>query len=111
MASAYILRKATDNQFYFNLTADNNEIILTSETYKEKESAKDGIESVRKSSQIDSRYVRKTAADGKEYFVLIAANNEQIGKSETYSSHEAMENGIASVKRNGLSAPIIDKAG
>ena len=110
MSSAYIIKSAVNNQFYFNLTADNNEIILTSETYKDRDSAVDGIQSVRTNSQIDARYIKKTAVDGKSFFILVAANKEPIGKSETYSSTAAMENGIASVKRNGPIAPIKDQA-
>ncbi len=109
MPAAYILRKATDGQFYFNLTAENNQKILASETYKQKSNAQNGIESVRANSPLDDRYQRKTAADGKPYFVLVAANNQTIGRSETYSSAQAMENGIASVKRNGPGAPIKDE--
>jgi uncharacterized protein len=110
MSSAYVIQKSTNNQFFFNLTANNNEKILTSETYKDKESAKEGIQSVRVNSPIDERYSRKTSVDNKCYFTLSAVNKEIIGKSETYSSPQAMENGIASVKLNGPIAPVIDKS-
>jgi len=36
MAAAYVLKKSSDDQFYFNLRADNNEVILTSERYTQK---------------------------------------------------------------------------
>jgi len=36
-----------DDQFYFNLKADNNEIIATSEMYTTKQSCQNGIDSVR----------------------------------------------------------------
>jgi uncharacterized protein YegP (UPF0339 family) len=107
--AAYILRKAADGEFYFNLTAENNQKILASEMYKQKSKAQNGIDSVRTNSPLDDRYQRKTAADGKPYFVLVAANKQVIGRSETYSSAQAMENGIASVKRNGPGAPIKDE--
>ena len=41
------------------------------------------------------------------FFVLKAGNGEPLGKSETYSSVSAMENGIESVKRNAADAAII----
>lgn len=109
MPAAYILRKASDGQFYFNLTAENNEKILASETYRDKSGAQNGIESVKANASLDERYQRKTAADGKPYFVLVAANNQVIGRSETYSSTSAMEGGIASVKRNAPGAPVRDE--
>ena len=109
MSAQYILRKSTNNQFYFYLTAENNEPILTSETYLSKDSAKGGIQSVRENSPIDSRYARLISSDGKYYFRLRAANNEIIGTSEMYNSEQARENGIQAVKRVSPTAPVNDQ--
>lgn len=109
MAAKYDLMASSDGQYYFNLKAGNGEIILTSERYKQKTSATNGIESVRTNSPIDSRYERKTSTAGQPYFVLKAANGEPIGRSEMYTSTSAIENGIASVKTNGPTAPTDDK--
>jgi uncharacterized protein YegP (UPF0339 family) len=109
MPAQYKLKQSSDGQYYFNLTAANNETILTSERYKSKDGAKNGIESVRTNSPDDSRYDRLTASNGKPYFVLKAANQQTIGKSETYSSKQAMENGISAVKGVGPTAPINDQ--
>src|SRR5215470_17404904 len=104
MAGKYELKKSSNDHFYFNLKAGNGEIILTSQMYKAKSGAEGGIESVRKNAPTDSRFERKTSTGGQPYFVLKAANGEQIGKSETYSSTSAMENGIESVKKNAPDA-------
>jgi hypothetical protein len=108
MPAQYQLRKSINNQYYFNLTADNNEPILTSETYVSKFGADEGIQSCRKNSPLDSQYSRLKSTDNKFYFLLKAANNETIGKSETYNSQQAMEIGIQAVKKVGPTAPIID---
>jgi hypothetical protein len=104
------LKKASDGQFMFNLQAGNGEIILTSELYKAKGGAENGIESVRKNAPLDERYERRTSSDDKHYFVLKAANHEVIGTSQRYSSPAAMENGIASVKSNAPGAEVRDKS-
>ena len=109
MPAQYNLRKSTNNQYYFNLTAENNEKILASEMYWSKDGAKGGIQSVRQNSPIDSRYASLISSDGKYYFRLRAANNETIGTSETYNSEQARENGIQAVKRVGPTAPINDQ--
>ncbi len=93
----------------FNLMAGNNEIILTSERYKQRKSAEAGIESVKKNAPDDARFERKTAKSGEPYFVLKAGNGEIIGKSEMYSSTAAMEKGIESVKKNAPDAAISDE--
>ena len=109
MPGPYVLQLSQNKQFYFNLRAGNNEIILTSETYTTKSAAQNGIQSVRRNSPSDERYKRRTSSDGKHYFVLVALNNEVIGTSELYSLQQAMENGIQSVKENGPTAEVIDR--
>lgn len=108
---SFIVKKASDGQVYFNLKAGNGETILTSEMYKAKASALNGIESVRKNAPDDARYERKVSTNGKHFFVLKAANHEVIGQSEMYSSENAREQGIASVKSNAPDADVDDQTG
>jgi uncharacterized protein YegP (UPF0339 family) len=109
MASAFVIQKGSTGKFHFNLRANNNEVVLTSESYEEKSSAKGGIESVRENSQDNQRFERKTAKDGSPFFVLTAKNGQVIGTSEMYSSTAAVETGIASVRANAPTAPIDDQ--
>lgn len=111
MAGKYTLKKRSDGQYMFNLKAGNGEVILTSEGYTAKASAVNGIESVKKNSPDDARYERKKSSANQPYFVLKAANNEVIGRSEMYSSDSACENGIQSVKTNGPTAAVDDQTG
>jgi uncharacterized protein YegP (UPF0339 family) len=97
---AYELKKSKNGKFMFNLKAGNNQVILTSEMYEAKASAKSGIASVRKNGAKDGNFELKTSASGKAYFVLRASNKEIIGKSEMYESVAGAKRGIASVKRN-----------
>lgn len=46
------IRKSQNEQYYFVLIAPNGEVISKSEEYKEKESCKKGIESVKKNASI-----------------------------------------------------------
>jgi uncharacterized protein YegP (UPF0339 family) len=108
MAGKFELKDAKGDQYLFHLKAANGEVILASETYKTKAGALNGIESVRKNSQVDSAFAVETAKDGKSFFVLKAANHEVIGKSETYSSESALKNGIESVKKNAPDAKVED---
>jgi uncharacterized protein len=74
--------------------------------YKAKNSAENGIDSIKTNAPIDSRYDKKTATNGQFYFNLKAANGEVIGKSETYTTSSARDNGIESVKQNAPTATI-----
>ena len=108
MPGTFELKQAKNGQYMFNLKAGNGEIILTSEMYKAKAGAENGVTSVRTNAPIDARYERLKATNGQPYFVLKAANSEVIGRSEQYSSDAAMENGIASVTRNAPDAIFRD---
>jgi uncharacterized protein YegP (UPF0339 family) len=110
MASSFVIEKGKTGKYRFNLRAGNSQVILTSETYEAKASAETGIASVRKNSQDDGRYTRKTAKDGSAYFVLTATNGQTIGKSEMYTAAAGMENGIKSVKANAPGAKVVDKS-
>ncbi|MGD9330892.1 MAG: YegP family protein [Desulfobacterales bacterium] len=110
MAGKFELKKTRNGQYMFNLKAGNGQIILTSEPYKQKASAQNGIESVRKSAADDFRFERKSAKDGQPYFVLKAVNGQVLGRSEMYSSGAAMENGIQSVMSNAIGAAVADKS-
>jgi len=109
MAGRFVLSTTKDGQYLFNLKAANGQVILTSERYQSRDGAINGIESVRKNAGLDERYERRTASNGDHYFVLKAANHQVIGRSEMYSSPAAMENGIASVKKNAPEATLEDQ--
>lgn len=111
MASQYILRKSKDDQFYFVLTADNNQTILKSEMYTAKSSAQNGVESVRANCSDDARFERLESANGQFYFNLRAANHQVIGVSEMYTTKAARENGVKAVMKVGPAAPLSDQTG
>ena len=96
----------TRSEFRFRLKANNGQTILVSEGYSDKSGCMNGIESVRKNSQDDSKYDRKKSSNGKHYFNLKASNGQIIGTSEMYESSSGMENGIASVKTNAPTATV-----
>lgn len=109
MAGKFVINKAKNGQFYFNLVASNGEIILTSEMYKAKSSCTNGIESVKKNAGDDKLFDRKAGKGGKEYFVLKAKNHQVIGQSQMYANASSRDSGIKSVKKNGPTAKVEDK--
>jgi hypothetical protein len=103
-----LFQSEKNQQYYFRLKAGNGQIILQSEGYTTKTAAKNGIESVKKNAGLDERYERKEAANGKFQFVLKAGNHQIIGQSQLYASKDSMENGIESVKKNGVNGEIVE---
>jgi uncharacterized protein YegP (UPF0339 family) len=76
--------------------------------YKARDSALNGIESVKKNSSHAERFEKLESKNGKFYFVLKAANAQVIGNSEMYESESSRDNGIASVMSNGPGAGTVD---
>lgn len=105
----FVIKKGKNNEYYFNLKADNGQVILSSEGYSSKSGCENGIESVKKNSPNDERYERKKSSNDKHYFNLKAANSQIIGKSEMYESESGMNNGIESVKKNGSNSNIVEE--
>lgn len=103
MPAKFQIKRAKNGEFHFNLLAGNGEVILSSEMYKAKASAKNGIASVKKNSALDTRFEKRQSKNGQHFFVLKAANHEVIGKSEMYPAEKTCEAGITSVKKN---APV-----
>lgn len=109
MTGWYELSKSSDGQFRFVLKTDTGEVLLTSELYKAKSSAEQGVASVQTNSLLDERYERKTASNGKAYFTLKAANHQVIGTSQMYATEAARESDIARVKTDGPSKTVKEK--
>jgi uncharacterized protein YegP (UPF0339 family) len=105
----YVISKAKNDENYFNLKASNGQTILTSQMYSSESACFNGIESVRSNCSDDSKFERKQSVNNKPFFVLKAANGQVIGTSEMYESEAGMENGIASVKKNGISTTVIEE--
>jgi hypothetical protein len=107
----FVISTRNNGDFQFNLLADNNQVILTSQGYASKASCENGIESVRTNSADDNRFERLTASNGKFYFNLKASNGQVVGSSQMYESASGRDNGIDSVKRNAPTATVDDQTG
>ena len=109
MKATFEIKEATDGKYLFNRKAANDQVILTSQMYENKESAKAGIASVQQNAPLEERYADRSGTDGRWYFVLVAGNRQVIGRSQMYTTHEAMRKGIASVnKKNAPVAETVD---
>ena len=115
------IMKKTNTGVKFDLKATNGEVIATSEVYAADASCLMGIASVMKNAPIapiedqtvEGYKVEKhpkfevyTDKAGEFRFRLKARNGEIIAVSEGYKAMKSCLNGIDSVKRNVVDAPI-----
>lgn len=108
MPGTFEIEKSTDNQYFFRLRSSSSAILLTSETYREKSSAKVGIASVKVNSPLDSRYERSISVDKRYYFTLKAANGEKLGRSLLYATDADRDTAIEATKKDAPEAPTVD---
>ena len=110
----FVIEKSDkDGQWYWNLKARNNKVILSSEQYVSKWGAIKGPLAVRvntifagdTATGVSPKKFRQFIGTNKEcYFHLRARNGEIIGKSEGYKTKAGLANGIASVLENAPTA-------
>ncbi len=108
MPARYEIRWSQDRKHFWTLQGNNNETLLTSETYNSESAAKNGIESAKSNSPFESRYHKGTASNGQYYFTLLAQNHETLGTSETYTTSSARDHGIEATKKVGPTAPVVN---
>ena len=117
----FVIRK-TNTGVKFDLKAGNGEVIATSEVYAAEASCKNGIESVKKNAPIaavEDQTVEGYAAQkhpkfeiytdkaGEFRLRLKATNGQIIAVSEGYKAMASCQNGIESVKKNAVDAPVV----
>ena len=117
----FVIRK-TNTGIKFDLKAGNGEVIATSEVYASEAACKNGVESVRKNAPVaavENQTVEGYATEkhpkfevytdkaGEFRFRLKATNGQVIAVSEGYKALASCMNGIESVKKNAVDAPIV----
>jgi uncharacterized protein YegP (UPF0339 family) len=108
MPAKFQVKKARNGKFYFNYLAANGEIVLTSQMYASKATAKKGIASVQNNATDMDQIEANTNKKGEHYFVLKAKNQQVIGTSEGYAGRTGMKNGMKSVSKNAPKAVTED---
>ena len=116
--------RAVPSGIKFDLKATNGEVIATSEVYKTKASCLAGVKSVAKNAPVANvedqtvegyekakcpKFELYTDKAGEFRFRLKATNGQVIAVSEGYVAKKSCENGVESVKKNAVDAPIVEE--
>lgn len=122
MAHKFKITAAANDQFKFSFVY-NAETIFWSENYKQKASAKSAIESLKKNAPDAAmadlskgeeakgyRFEIVESKDGQHFVRFIASNGEPIVRTETYKQKASATNAVASLKKNGPGAEVVDEA-
>lgn len=89
--------EGSNGLYYFNLKADNGEIVLQSQAYSSEAAAMNATFAVVEAGVLKGSYDVNKAKDGQYYFNLKAANGEIIGTSEMYTTKSNANRGVNAV--------------
>ena len=122
MAHKFKITAAKGGQFMAKFVY-NSEIMLWSENYASKASAKNCIDSLKKNAPgaavVDQtkgetgkgyRFEIAASKDGQTFVRFVAANGEPMVRSETYKSKSSARNCIESLKKRAAEATVEDEA-
>jgi uncharacterized protein YegP (UPF0339 family) len=100
----------------------NAETMVWSENYTSRDSARNCIASIKKNAPAAPvvnlakgetgkgyRFEIAVAKNGETFVRFVAANGETMVRSETYKSIASTKNCIASIKKNGPAAEVVDE--
>lgn len=120
----YVVKSTKNGGFKFDLKATNGQVVASSQLYKAAKYARTGINSVIKNApaaaiedQTVEGYTREKHPKFEIYqdnagefrFRLKATNGQIIAVSEGYTTMKACVNGVNSVKKNAVDAPIVEE--
>lgn len=108
MAGKFEIYQDKSENFRFRLKAGNGENIGSSQGYKSKAAALNGIESVKKNATEESLYEFKEGKNGKTFFNLKAKNHQVILSSQGYASESGAKSGVKSVMKNAPEAKVVE---
>ncbi len=102
-----VLKVSEANEpFSFSFINGEGKSVVRSENYKARKSALNGIESVKKNSQVDGRYEFKEAKNGKLFFNIKASNGQVVGTSMMFDGEAKRDAAIAELKKDGPGAAV-----
>ena len=108
MAGKFELYKDKAGEFRFRLKSASGDNLGSSEGYKAKSSAKNGIKSVKTNSKLKKRYDVFAGKSGKWFFNVKAGNHQVVLSSKGYPSQAAAGKACDAVKKAAGAAKIVE---
>ncbi len=109
MAGKFEIYKDKKSEFRFRLKSSNGQTVLTSEGYKSKASAQNGVRSVQENAGNADRFEKSTTPSGAFRFSMTAKNRQVIGQSQNYKSAASRDSGIEAIARAATGAKVEDQ--
>ena len=103
----WVIKKKSEEDYVWNLIANNGEIILASESYTTAAGAKAGLENIKESINQDRFHIHSDKNDH-FFFKLKNGANKLQGMGQVYNTKQSANNSISSVKRFSETAEVVE---
>ena len=103
----WVIKKKSEEDYIWNLIANNGEIILASESYSTVAGAKSGLPNI-KESILQDRFQIHNDKNDHFFFKLKNGANKLQGMGQVYNTKQSAKNSIESVKRFCDAAEVVE---
>ena len=104
----WVIKKKSEEDFVWNLIANNGEIVLASESYVSASGAKAGLDSIKENINQDRFQIHSDKNDH-FFFKLKNGANKLQAMGQVYNTKQSAKNSIESVKRFAETAAVIEE--
>lgn len=101
-----VFQSTKDKKFFFRLRNNKGDIVMKSQGYSTKRTCMNGIESVRKNSQVAERFDAKVARNGKNFFNIVARNGQVVATSSRWDVKRSCSSNMTSVRKGAVKAKV-----
>lgn len=109
MRARYTLFQQGKRNFIFTFHGSEEQLLLTSRSFADKDSALRKIYSMRVFGRRVESFVTCTSRDEQRYFLLRKGRHEVIAQSEMYADGESLSRAIEAVRRTARTGKLIDQ--
>ena len=101
-----IFQSKKDKKHYFRLKNNSGDVVLKSQGYSTKRTCMNGIQSVKKKTQVAERFAPQQTKSGKQWFNVVARNGQVVATSQRWDNARKCKSQITSVKKGAVKAKV-----
>jgi len=108
MSANFVVKQDENQEYFFNFLNGEDEVILLSANYPDKESTEAAIKDVQLNSLMSQQLAAGKTPEGEMFFVIKGSDDNVLVKSTLYTDRMIMDNALHCVKDNACIAETID---
>jgi uncharacterized protein YegP (UPF0339 family) len=109
MRSTYILFREKSGDFIFTFRGSDEQLLLTSLSYTDKDSALRRINAMRTLAHRAESFLTCLSPDGKRYFLFRNSRQEILAQSEMFVDDESLLRAITAVRHTARTGKLLDR--